>query len=102
MVTVWRRPFKWMAAAGGTLWSVSLSSCATDPSAPSPGLEPHQPVLGAAETNEENAVLQWAEATLADIRQAHPGPPQAARALAIAHTSMFDAWATYDAVAVGP
>lgn len=101
MISVCQRSLKWTAAARGMLWAVSLSSCATDPGAPNPGLERRQPILGAAAATEENVVLQWDEAALAAIRQTHPGPPQAARALAIAHTSMFDAWAAYDAVAVG-
>ena len=101
MISVCQRSLKWTAAARGMLWALSLSSCATDPGAPNPGLERRQPILGAAAATEENVVLQWDEAALAAIRQTHPGPPQAARALAIAHTSMFDAWAAYDAVAVG-
>jgi hypothetical protein len=101
MVTAWERTLKRTAAAGGMLWAVSLSSCATDSSAPNPGLELRRPILGAAATTEENVLLKWDEAALAAIRQTRPGPPQAARALAIAHTSMFDAWAAYDAVAVG-
>ncbi|HEV2064802.1 MAG TPA: vanadium-dependent haloperoxidase, partial [Thermoanaerobaculia bacterium] len=34
------------------------------------------------------------------IRTTKPGPTIAARALAVAHTAMFDAWAAYDAQAV--
>ena len=49
-------------------------------------------------------VVHWNEAALEEIRRAIPrviGPPMAARALAIAHTCMYDAWAAYDATAVG-
>lgn len=49
----------------------------------------------------ENVTLRWDDATLLAIRQLKPGPPMAARALAIVHTSMFDAWAAYDDRAVG-
>jgi hypothetical protein len=46
-------------------------------------------------------VLRWDEATLAAIRATKPGPTVVARALAVVHTAMYDAWAPYDAVAVG-
>jgi hypothetical protein len=49
-------------------------------------------------------VVHWNEATLEEIRRAVPrvmGPPMAARALAITHTCMYDAWAAYDRTAVG-
>lgn len=45
---------------------------------------------------QENVVIQWNNAALQAIRTRHPGAPIAARALAIAHTCMFDAWAAYD------
>ena len=50
---------------------------------------------------ETTVVLHWNNALLQAIREARMAPPQAARALAIVHTSMFDAWAAYDARAVG-
>ena len=49
-------------------------------------------------------VVHWNEAALEEIRSGIPrvmGPPMAARALAIAHTCMYDAWAAYDDKAVG-
>src|SRR5437870_1249653 len=49
----------------------------------------------------DNVVLQWNEATLDAIRNTKTAPPIAARAFAIAHTAMFDAWAAYDPVAKG-
>ena len=49
----------------------------------------------------DSAVLRWNEAALAAIRATRPAPPVAARALAILHTAIFDAWAPFDAVAVG-
>jgi PAP2 superfamily len=49
----------------------------------------------------DNVVLQWNAATLDAIRTTKSPPPIAARALAIAHTAMLDAWATYDSVAKG-
>ena len=48
----------------------------------------------------ENAVLTWNDAALRVIRQMVPGPTITARALAILHTCVFDAWAAYDGTAV--
>jgi hypothetical protein len=49
---------------------------------------------------DDNVVLRWDEQTLAAIRALKTGPPINARALAIVHTAMYDAWAAYDATAV--
>jgi hypothetical protein len=49
----------------------------------------------------DDVVLRWDEATLAAIRAVKPGPTVVARALAVVHTAMYDAWAPYDPVAVG-
>jgi hypothetical protein len=48
-----------------------------------------------------NVVVFWNEAALDSIRMSRPGPPIVARMLAIAHTCMYDAWAAYDAIALG-
>ena len=48
-----------------------------------------------------NLVLLWNQAALHAIRTTRTPPPVAARALAITHTCMFDAWAAYDTVANG-
>ena len=45
-------------------------------------------------------VADWNAAALAEVRASRLGPPITARALAVAHTCMFDAWAAYDSVAV--
>jgi hypothetical protein len=60
-------------------------------------------INGLAPTKGDNVVLRWDEELLQAIR-ANPGgtgPTVTARALGVAHTSMFDAWAAYDARAVG-
>ncbi|HZU75512.1 MAG TPA: phosphoesterase, partial [Dehalococcoidia bacterium] len=46
-----------------------------------------------------NVVVQWNQAGLQAVRATHPGPPMVARALAVLHTCIFDAWAMYDPVA---
>jgi hypothetical protein len=45
--------------------------------------------------------VQWNNAALQGDRDSSFGPPMVARALAIVHTCMDDAWAAYDAKAVG-
>ena len=50
---------------------------------------------------DDNVVLRWSEQTLAAIRALKTGPTITARALAVVHTAMYDAWAAYDPVAVG-
>jgi hypothetical protein len=49
----------------------------------------------------DNLVLVWNEETLESIRKLPPAPTVAARALAIVHTAIYDAWAAYDSLAVG-
>jgi uncharacterized protein DUF6851/vanadium-dependent haloperoxidase-like protein len=49
----------------------------------------------------DDVVLRWDEQALAEIRATKPGPTVVARALAVVHTAMYDAWAAYDATAVG-
>lgn len=49
----------------------------------------------------DSVVIQWNEAFLQAVRASKLGPPMVARALAVAHTCIYDAWAAYDRVAVG-
>jgi hypothetical protein len=49
----------------------------------------------------DNVVLRWNAAALQGVRESRLGPPMVARALAIVHTCMYDAWAAYDRLAVG-
>jgi hypothetical protein len=48
-----------------------------------------------------NPVVRWDRVLLEAIRHTRSGPTVAARALAVLHTCMYDAWAAYDPVAVG-
>jgi hypothetical protein len=64
------------------------------------------PALPAAEApapaaGKDNVVLQWNSAVLEGVRRSTLGPPMVARALAILHTCIYDAWAAYDEKAVG-
>jgi len=63
---------------------------------PAPG-----PAHTTVERSRDNIVLQWNAAALQGVRDSGLGPPMVARALAIVHTCMYDAWAAYDPVAVG-
>jgi hypothetical protein len=60
-----------------------------------------QPRLMSAASERDNAVIQWNAALLEAVRRAKFAPVLTARALAITHTCMYDAWAAYDAQALG-
>jgi hypothetical protein len=49
----------------------------------------------------DNVVLQWDEELLQAVRALPPGPTVVARAIAVVHTAIFDAWAAYDPKATG-
>lgn len=49
----------------------------------------------------ETPVVRWNQTALAAVRATGVGPPVAARALAVLHTCIYEAWAAYDPVAVG-
>ena len=48
-----------------------------------------------------NIVIQWNSAALQGVRDSKIGPPMVARALAVVHTCIYDAWAAYDKHAMG-
>jgi len=57
-------------------------------------------VLGQTSAS-DNVVVRWNAAALQGVRDSRIGPPMVARALAIVHTCIFDAWAAYDKRAAG-
>ncbi|SEF80479.1 hypothetical protein SAMN05444920_101711 [Nonomuraea solani] len=59
------------------------------------------PALPAQAATGPNVVIRWNQALLTAIRTGTLGPPMVSRALAVVHTCAYDAWAAYDAVAVG-
>jgi hypothetical protein len=63
-------------------------------------LPPRTAVRAAAFQPRNSAVVQWNGALLHAVRDSKLGPPMVARALAIAHTCIYDAWAAYDHKAV--
>ena len=54
-----------------------------------------------AQSPAANVVIQWNQAALQGVRDSKLGPPMVARALAIVHTCIYDAWAAYDQRALG-
>src|SRR5882762_4784252 len=48
-----------------------------------------------------SVVIQWNDAALQGVRDSKIGPPMVARALAIVHTCIYDAWAAFDKRALG-
>jgi hypothetical protein len=86
-----------MASFGGAVRAQTAGP--PDPDTPAPLYT----INGLGPTKGDNVVLRWDEELLQAIR-ANPGgtgPTVTARALGVAHTSMFDAWAAYDARAFG-
>ena len=59
------------------------------------------PRIGAFAPPEPRMAADWNSAALQGIRDAKLSAPAAARALAIVHTCMYDAWSAYDEQAVG-
>jgi hypothetical protein len=49
----------------------------------------------------DSVVLAWNPQLLDTFKETRTGPTIAARALAVVHTAIYDAWAAYDPVAVG-
>jgi len=58
-------------------------------------------VASAFGKSQPNVVIKWNQAALQAVRDGTLGPPMVARALAIVHTCMYDAWAAYDQNAIG-
>lgn len=57
--------------------------------------------LAPAAAQEPNVAVRWNQAVLQAVRNTGFAPMFTARALAMVHTAMYDAWAAYDPVAVG-
>ncbi len=60
-----------------------------------------RPSFAAEAVDHPRPALQWGSAALQAVRDAKLGAPVIARALAVVHTCMYDAWAAYDERAVG-
>lgn len=84
-----------LKAGSGAALGAAIAACGGGGGAPGTPGRPAPPPAAAS------AVIGWNNVALAAILLSRTPPPQAARALAIVHTAMYDAWAAYDAVAVG-
>jgi len=73
-----------LRAGGALALGNALAACGGGDAPPSPAAPP-----------QFKAVIGWNETALQAIRDARPGPPMAARSLAVLHTSMYNAWAAY-------
>jgi hypothetical protein len=58
-------------------------------------------LISSSSASQCSGVTLWNNAALQGVRDAKMGAPMAARALAIVHTCIYDAWAAYDERAVG-
>ena len=83
-----RRSPRIRAWIGAGVVVIAACGCSDNPTQPDPEYR-------------ESAVVKWDAAALAAVRATSLGPPMVARALAVAHTAMYDAWSAYDAQAVG-
>jgi hypothetical protein len=54
----------------------------------------------ATHTTSPSVVIRWNNAALHAIGTTRPGPPMVARALAVMHTCMYDAWSVYHPTAL--
>jgi hypothetical protein len=83
-----RRRFLQMAGAGGAAQAF-------------PSLASAMQLVGRGLPKPDGVVLRWNAAVLQGVRDSRLGPPMVARALSIAHTCIYDAWAVYDRAAAG-
>src|SRR5262249_39269407 len=84
----WRRRFLQLAGVSGAGLLIPVQAFATSEAT-------GQGVDG------DGIVLRWNNAALQGVRESKLGPPMVARALAMVHTAMYEAWAAYDRGALG-
>src|SRR6516165_5133208 len=88
-----RRQFIAAAAGAGALLLV--------PGLDTPSFAQRRGGLSTGRVDRESIVIKWNQAFLQGVRDSKLGPPMVARALAIGHTCIYEAWAAYDDDAVG-
>jgi hypothetical protein len=80
---------RWLLAGSAAgLSSLGLAGCGSDT------YDPPSLITG------KNAALAWNETLVQAIRSGTLGPPMVARAISMMHTAMYDAWSTFDPIAV--
>jgi hypothetical protein len=95
-------------AVFGSLTAMTLAGTITGPAASATSSDdPTNPAAAPATANGDSVVLQWNKQVSEAMRvnnqgSPHPTPPPVGgRTLAVVHNAMYDAWAAYDAKAVG-
>lgn len=88
--------FTTSAALSGALAACGGSDSPSLPTGPTPLPTPTPPGGHARQI-----AIGWNKVALAAIRATRAAPPIGARAMAVVHTAMYDAWAAYDPVALG-
>lgn len=83
------RPVVTVALASVLAVALPLAPAAADTPPSAQGLQP------------PNVVIQWSNAGMSAITKSTMGPPMVARAYAVLHTCIYDAWAAYDSRAAG-
>ncbi|HEX8610079.1 MAG TPA: vanadium-dependent haloperoxidase [Telluria sp.] len=86
-----RRTF--LTMSGAAALGSALTACGGSDHAP-PAYPPQEPA-------QSGTVIAWDNITLDAVRATRMPPPVAARAMAIVHSAMYEAWAAYDSVALG-
>ncbi|UOD30204.1 vanadium-dependent haloperoxidase [Massilia violaceinigra] len=86
-----RRTF--LAAGGAAAIGNALTACGGSHNPP-PSPPPPEPT-------QEGTVTGWNNQALEAVRTTRMAPPMAARAVAIVHSAMYEAWAAYDNAALG-
>lgn len=89
-----RRTFLTMSGAAALGSALTACGGLDDP----PPYDPPPPPPPSAPSS---TVITWNNAALDAVRATGMAPPMAARAVAIVHSAMYEAWAAYDSVALG-
>jgi PAP2 superfamily len=89
-----------MTRAAGSRLAASLAVAVVTYGSPVAATSPAEAQRSDRLRYHENVVLLWNDLALDAVRRSTLGPPMVARALAIVHTCMYDAWAAYDDMAV--
>ncbi len=78
----------------GAAIGAALTACGSS------GGDGGRPTIPPPEPVRTSVAIGWNNVALAAVRATRPAPPVAARALAVVHTAMYNAWAAYDPIAM--
>jgi Domain of unknown function (DUF6851)/VCPO second helical-bundle domain len=95
------RVFGWPTSLMAAMVLVAVSASAASFQDERAAASDHRQQLPMRGQQQDTIVVTWNDACLEAIRTTRPGPPIVARALAILHTAIYDAWAAYDQRALG-